>query len=99
MALFHVSSHSDTQSEGKIPCWTHPFSLLRRNKLKYTIVLQEFAWMGIVTSVYIPLAKASHVAKPKVNGMGKPVPEGVDKIHNNWEDCGALLLGKGEVHI
>lgn len=55
--------------------------------------------MGIVTSVYIPLAKASHVAKPKVNGMGKPVPEGVDKIHNNWEGCGALLLGKGEVHI
>lgn len=29
--------------------------------------------MGIVTSVYISLAKASHVAKPKVNGMGKLV--------------------------
>lgn len=98
MALFHVSSHSNTQSEGEDTCWTHPFSLLRRNKLKYAIVLQEFAWMGIVTSVYISLAKASHVAKPKVNGMGKLVPEGGDTIHNNREGCRALLLGKEEVH-
>lgn len=54
--------------------------------------------MGIVTSVYISLAKASHVAKPKVNGMGKLVPEGVDTIHNNREGCRAVLLRKEEVH-
>ena len=54
--------------------------------------------MGIVTSVYISLAKASHVAKPKVNGMVKLVPEGVDTIHNNREGCRAVLLRKEEVH-